>query len=226
MRKFAGKTHTGLLCRDERVSCMTTSRMALQEEFEASSVHVESRRSYFGKWLGKRPPLLWSDWEWAPKKYVTAWIGSFLAILVLGAYDQFGAVSADLRGILGSAGATVVLLFAAPTAPLSQPRNVILGSVISAIIGMGFQYVSVSQPSLRFLAGALACATSIVAMQLTMTVHPPAGATALILATADGVLLASGWLAVLTPVLTGVLIMVLIALAVDNVFLEYPQSWF
>jgi len=205
---------------------------SLAEDFALSSVSLQedpgpSRlATYVRKWTGQEKPLLWSDWKWSPREYATAWLGSFLAILVLSAYDQFGALPRDFAGILGSAGATVVLVFAAPTAPLSQPRNVFLGSLIAAVIGMGFQYVTRTNENLRFLAGALACSTSIVAMQLTCTVHPPAGATALILATAQGPLLSSGWLAIATPVLTGALIMVLIGLVVVNVCLQYPVRWF
>merc|ERR1711971_281102 len=64
-----------------------------------------------------------------------------LAISGLTSFAAMGALSAlhfgitnesDLTLILGSFGASAVLIFAAPIAPFSQPRNVIGGHILSA----------------------------------------------------------------------------------------------
>jgi CBS domain-containing membrane protein len=130
------------------------------------------------------------------------------------------------RGIVFSMGAAAVLVYAVPESPLSQPRNVIAGNVLSCVVGLLFRYVTVANASLRWLAGALSVSCSIVLMQLTKTLHPPAGATALVAATTTDPLFATqGWWLVLTPVAWGFAAMVVLGVIVDNVFSEYPLYW-
>jgi CBS-domain-containing membrane protein len=98
--------------------------------------------------------------------------------------------------------------------------------VLACIVGLLFRYLTAAVASLRWLAGALAVSCAIVVMQLTKTVHPPAGATALVAATTtDPLILSQGWWLVLTPVAWGFTMMVLLAVIVDNVFAEYPLYW-
>ena len=61
---------------------------------------------------------------------------------------------------------------------LAQPRNVFGGHFVSAFCGVVVQKIIPSQA--LFVACALAVALAIVGMNLTKTVHPPGGATALI----------------------------------------------
>jgi CBS-domain-containing membrane protein len=49
---------------------------------------------------------------------------------------QAGFGSGGLMLVIGSMGATSVLLFAIPDSPLSTPRNCIGGQMISALIGV------------------------------------------------------------------------------------------
>lgn len=71
--------------------------------------------------------------------------------------------------------ASMALIAGAPTLPLSQPRNVIGGQLISATIGVAVGFVSHS-PWAAAAAGGLALG----AMLLTRTSHSPAAATAVI----------------------------------------------
>lgn len=82
--------------------------------------------------------------------------------------------------IPASFGAAAILIFAAPLSPLAQPRNAILSQVLSAFVGVTIGKIFEYTPSAKWYAGPLATATSGVAMRLTGTVHPPAGATALL----------------------------------------------
>lgn len=76
---------------------------------------------------------------------------------------------------------------------------------------------------LRWLAGALSCATTILAMALTGTMHPPAGATALLGVTADEVS-RIGWLLVPMVVLSAG-VMFVVAFIVNNIQRRFPVYW-
>lgn len=77
----------------------------------------------------------------------------------------------------------------------------------------------------RWLAAALAVATSIAVMERLALTHPPGGATAL-LAAIDPNLRAAGWLAVFAPTLLGLAVLFSVALLVNNVARHYPLYWF
>ncbi|GAA5866730.1 hypothetical protein JCM3774_001973 [Rhodotorula dairenensis] len=143
--------------------------------------------------------------------YLLTFLGSFPSILIACAisYGLSRLASSSTSAFaqtpltVGSFGATAVLLYATPEAPLSQPRNVILGQTLSAVVGAVMSQLfalddrftaglgtgndntiasETSWYSLVPLSGALAVAVATLAMQLTGTVHPPGGATALIAA--------------------------------------------
>ena len=77
--------------------------------------------------------------------------------------------------LLGSFGASAVLIFGAPAAPFSQPRNVVGGHIVSASAGVT---AAMLLPTPFAAPVGVALATSL--MAATRTVHPPAGGTALI----------------------------------------------
>lgn len=85
-------------------------------------------------------------------------------------------------------GAAAVLVYGAIESPLAQPRALLGGHFIAALIGVSitklFSLLHNEQKfdELRWLAGSLSTATAIVAMQITETTHPPAGASALLAA--------------------------------------------
>jgi CBS-domain-containing membrane protein len=85
--------------------------------------------------------------------------------------------------------------------PLAQPRNLIGGHLVSAVIGVSVQKL----PDLLWVAAPLAVSLSIIAMQITKTLHPPGGATALIAATASPQIRSLGYMYVLSPVLSAAL---------------------
>jgi len=154
---------------------------------------------------------------------VWSWIGSFLGILAI-AFIHFNFLSdMDLSLIIGSFGASAVLIYGAIHSPLAQPRNLVGGHVLSAIIGVSsFKLFG----DYLWLCSALAVASSILAMQLTLTLHPPGGATALIAVIGSEQIHELGFLYVLVPVTTGALIMLLIALLINNIPKKryYPNS--
>ena len=106
------------------------------------------------------------------------------------------------------------MIYGAINSPLAQPRNLIGGHIVSAIIGVTVHKLI---PNEIWLSSALAVALSIVFMQITKTLHPPGGATALIANIGSEKIKALGYIYVLSPVLTGVLILFLVALIFNNI---------
>lgn len=125
--------------------------------------------------------------------------------------------------LIGSFGASSVLVFGAIQSPLAQPRNVIGGQIISAIIGVT---IAKFIPDIIWLAAPLAVSTSIIAMQFTKTLHPPGGATALIAIIGTENIKNLGYFYVLSPVLSGSLILLIVALIFNNMtkHRSYPTN--
>ena len=106
-------------------------------------------------------------------------------------------------------GATAVLVFGLPESPLAQPKNVILGHMVTAIIGLFFiQYFSVTPLTLGLAAG-----LGVSAMLLSKTTHPPAGANPLLIMLAGETF---DWSFLITPVLVGSIVIVLMGKVVQK----------
>jgi CBS-domain-containing membrane protein len=120
--------------------------------------------------------------------------------------------------LIGSFGASAVLLFGAVESPLAQPRNVIGGHLVSSAVAVAIVFMG----GTGSVAIALAVGISILLMYLTRTVHPPGGATALI-----GVQSHAAPAFVLVPVLSGAAILLAVALFTNNVVhhRQYPKHW-
>ena len=149
-----------------------------------------------------------------PIDHLWTFIGSFIGIASLGYIQgtQFGQIDTIL--LIGSFGATAVLIFGATNSPLAQPRNLIFGHLISAVIGVSIYKLV---PDNIWLSSALSVSLSIVIMQITKTLHPPGGATALIANIGSEKIKSLGFYYVLSPVLSGVLILFTIAVIINNI---------
>jgi CBS-domain-containing membrane protein len=125
--------------------------------------------------------------------------------------------------LIGSFGASSVLIYGIINSPFSQPRNLIGGHIISAIIGVTVYKII---PSELWLSSAIAVSLSIVVMQITKTLHPPGGATALIANLGSDNIKELGYLYVLSPVLSGVFILLVVALIFNNLtsHRSYPSN--
>lgn len=102
----------------------------------------------------------------------------------------------------------------------------VLSQLMASIIGVGVSRLFALSPeyeSIRWLGGAVSCAATTIAMALTKTVHPPAGATAL-LAVVDADAAGIGWMLV-PAVLLGCAVMLATALLVDNAQRRFPSYW-
>ncbi|KAK9704058.1 hypothetical protein K7432_010406 [Basidiobolus ranarum] len=161
-----------------------------------------------------------------------SFIASFAGISLVTAlsYNVSVFVSQHLPTMIGSFGASAVLIYGAIDSPLSQPRNFMGGHLISAFIGVSIGKICsgiFNQPdNFLWLQGALSVSLSIVAMQITGTVHPPGGATALIAVTSGSKILDLGYLYMAIPVLFGTGLMLIVALLINNIQRQYPMYWF
>ncbi len=115
----------------------------------------------------------------------------------------------DLPLIIGAFGASAVVLFGAPDSPLSRPRNVFGGSLLASLIGVCLNQLWPDGPDWALIL--LAVPLSIVVMELTDTMHPPAGAMAFIAVAGPREVQEMGFLYLVYPVGTGVTVMMLTA---------------
>jgi len=127
----------------------------------------------------------------------------------------------ELSLIIGSFGASAVLIYGAVNSPLAQSRNLIGGHLLSALIGVSIYKIL---PDHMILSSALAVSLSIIVMELTLTLHPPGGATALIAIIGGEGIHDLGYMYLLAPVLTGCFILLII---VNNIpkHRHYPESF-
>lgn len=180
-----------------------------------------SLRTYLGKMRGSTrgsPPRV------SNSEILWSWIGGFLGMAVVAWVNQLVFTGTDMTLLIGSFGASAVLVYGAGRSPLAQPRNLLGGHVISAFVGV------TAWTSLRphpWLAAALAVATAIAAMHLTRTLHPPGGATALVAVIGSDQIHNLGYFYVLIPATVGPLLLLLVGLLVNNIpqSRRYPETW-
>ncbi len=179
--------------------------------------------AFFGRMKGR---------EKSPERHshstiLWSFIGGFLGIYLVSLISKYTHNQIDSLFLVGSFGASAVLMYGAPHAEFSQPRNVIGGHVISAFVGVTlYKFVPIDIEVL----GALAVACSIAAMHYIRALHPPGGATGLIAVIGSEQIHQQGYMFVLSPILTGVVLMLLVALFVNNISGDpkrhYPKYWF
>jgi CBS-domain-containing membrane protein len=178
-------------------------------------------RNYLGKMRGTTrgsPPRV-SDSE-----VIWSWIGAFLGILSLAGLQRLFFEGTDLTLMIGSFGASAVLVYGAVRSPLAQPRNLVGGHVVSALVGVTVWKLFPHAPD---LAEPMAVATAIAAMHLTRTLHPPGGATALIAVIGSDHIHRLGYVYVVVPATVGPILLLLVALVVNNIpsSRRYPEIW-
>ncbi len=186
------------------------------------------RRSPFQLYLGRMrgTPAATVHPRATPLTILTAFLGCFIGIYVIALPEVVDLPVSTKFFLIGSFGASAALLFGAPHAPLAQPRSLILGQLIAAICGVSaFKLVGGDVG----VAAGLAVGSAAAIMLLTGSLHPPAGATALIAVLGPAKVHALGYEYVLSPVLIGVLVLLITALLINNVSPEqnrhYPVSW-
>src|SRR5690606_37847373 len=157
------------------------------------------------------------------KEHFWALVGSFVGLGTI-SYLNFELLSKyDLTLLIGSFGASCVLIYGAIESPLAQPKNLFNGHLISAIIGVTCYKIL---GDYVWIAGPLAVSLSIIGMQMAKSLHPPGGATALIAVTGGPSITNLGYEYVFSPVFTGVFILFIAAIIFNNITpkRQYPSK--
>lgn len=170
------------------------------------------------KGVGKAPPLT------GVREALMAFIGSGLALTAIAALHEVCADSIGLPLLMAPFGASAVLVFGAFNSPLAQPRNVVGGHILSALVGVTVFQLLGSFPA---LAVGVAVAAAIAVMHLTGTLHPPGGATAFVAVAGGSAIHELGYWYALMPCALGSGLMVALALLINNLPKKqrYPQFW-
>lgn len=147
------------------------------------------------------------------REHFWTFLGSFIGIAIIGLLNSLRFSSVDNLFLIGSFGASSVLIYGIINSPLAQPRNLVGGHLVCAFVGVTIHRLI---PQEVWLSSALSVSLSIVLMQITKTLHPPGGATALIANIGSEKIKNLGYLYLINPVLSGVLILLSVALIVNN----------
>jgi CBS-domain-containing membrane protein len=176
---------------------------------------------YFSKMRGgaKIPPGV------PPIEVLWSWVGAVIGVGLCAYLSSEYFEPRDLSLLIGSFGASAALVYGAIKSPFSQPRNLIGGHVISGLVGVACFHLF---GNIVWLACAMAAAFAAVAMLVTKTMHPPGGATALIAVIGGSKVHSLGFLYPFIPAGAGAVVLVLVALVVNNISKnrKYPEYWF
>ncbi|KNC77695.1 hypothetical protein SARC_09849 [Sphaeroforma arctica JP610] len=157
-------------------------------------------------------------------------IASFLSIgtLSLIEYLPSSAISSsDYTQVLGSFGASAILVYGLPNAPLSQPRNQIVGQCIAGLIGIACRLlIADNMGGNIILALPVSITLCILCMAVTQSFHPPAGGTNLIMVLSSTT--SDIGFGMMVPVIYGTLVMLFWALVTCNLNprVAFPKYWF
>lgn len=134
---------------------------------------------------------------------ILAGLGAIICLSFIG----FIAEQANTMMIIAPLGATAVLLFSLPSSPVSKPLNILAGYLIASIIGAII--LTYSDGSWLFIA--IGLGMTIMLMQLLKVLHPPAGATYLIVT--QGALTVHS----IEPVFIGLILLMIMGMGLNKI---------
>ena len=120
--------------------------------------------------------------------------------------------------LIASFGSTMVLLYGYPESPFAQPKNIILGHFLTALIGIVFlNFV----PLPIFLNIPLAVGFGVMFMILLKVTHPPAGGNPIIV-----IIGSVSYDYLINPIILGALIVILFGVVLNRFVLrkKYPEN--
>ncbi|MBX6374919.1 MAG: HPP family protein [Acetobacteraceae bacterium] len=122
----------------------------------------------------------------------------------------------DHPWLLPSLGGSCVILFGMPRGAMAQPRSFVGGHVVATVTGLAFHSARAWFGGPVEVWAAVAVGVALALMALTRTIHSPAGANPVVVFAED-----AGWGFLLAPLLPGLLVLFLVALAANNL----PRPW-
>jgi CBS-domain-containing membrane protein len=152
-----------------------------------------------------------------PRRWLTMLAGAAGGAAAIGIMEWFSAFSEFPLASIPFA-TSIVLIMGSPAAEPAQPRALVGGHLVSALIGL--LVLQITGPAAW--AAAVAVGLAIIAMHLTRTFHPPAGINPLLI-----VVNALPWSFLAVPVGAGALLLMAFAWIWHNCGPEkaWPQRW-
>ena len=131
---------------------------------------------------------------------------------------SFISINSNYSLLLGSFGATMVLIFGFPKIPFSQPKNIFFGHFITSLVGITTNtYLLI--PS--FLIIAISVGLGIFFMIILDVTHPPAGGNAIIIVLIGDVTYSF----LVFPIITGTLLIILLGIIFNRLLKKkYPYN--
>jgi len=145
-----------------------------------------------------------------------AFIAGFFSTLTIGILAILTYKSPFGLFIAASFGSSMVLLFGFPESPFAQPKNVFFGHLVSASVGVFFVNLI---PLPIYISIAFAVGIGIFLMILLNVVHPPAGGNPILV-----IIGSVSYDYLIFPVITGCIIIILLAIFINKLILKkkYP----
>jgi len=154
-------------------------------------------------------------------------IGAGVTIAIL-AYITFQSILSGTNyglWLAASFGSSVVVVFGYPENEFSQPKNVLFGHLLCALVGIIFVTLfNITQDrSIFFITIGLAIGISVMLMMAFKITHPPAGANTIVVMLAQ-----DSFQFLIFPIMVGA-ITIIIGGVIYNRFIlkkKYPLKWF
>ena len=153
-------------------------------------------------------------------------IGAGVTIGIL-AYITFQSVLAGTNyglWLAASFGSSVVVVFGYPENEFAQPKNVLLGHLLCALVGIIFVTLfNITQDrSIFFIAIGLAVGISVMLMMAFKITHPPAGGNTIVV-----MLTQDSFQFLVFPIMAGAITIIIGGIIYNRLLLKrkYPQTW-
>jgi CBS-domain-containing membrane protein len=160
---------------------------------------------------------------WSP---LLGGIGAGVTIGVL-AYITFQSILAGTNyglWLAASFGSSVVVVFGYPENEFSQPKNVLLGHLLCALVGIIFVtlFKITQDRSIFFIAIGLAVGISVMLMMAFRVTHPPAGGNTIVV-----MLTQDSFQFLVFPIMAGAITIIIGGIIYNRLLLKrkYPQTW-
>jgi len=151
------------------------------------------------------------------KLIIQSTLAGFFSLITIGVLTVLTYKTSYGIFLIASFGSTMVLLYGYPESPFAQPKNIILGHFLTALIGIIFlNFV----PLPIFLNIPVAVGFGVMFMILLKVTHPPAGGNPIIV-----IIGSVSFDYLLTPVLVGSIIVVMFGVIINKFLFkkEYPK---